>query len=63
MDNPPFLPLGRIPVESEILSEVKTANRYLEILIELLSRAFPQAMTPELSKQIKEAKPIGFGRP
>lgn len=55
-----------MPIDPQIqlLSQIRTTNKLLEILIGLFGKAFPHLFTPELSQQIAEAKkPIGFGKP
>jgi hypothetical protein len=62
----PFSGQGPFNPDIQMLSEIRTTNQLLEILIALFGKAFPQLLTPEVNQQIEDAKkpkPIGFGRP
>ncbi len=56
-----------IPTEVRILSEIRTTNEYLGILVKMLTKAFPQLATTETSEQIraikKRRKEIGYRSP
>jgi hypothetical protein len=65
MEYPPYLAdLPPIPSpQALILQEVRQANQYLEILIEMFVRKFPEVLSDELGdeiKKVKKARKIGF---
>ncbi len=52
--------------EIQLLSEIRTTNQLLRILISLFGKAFPHLLTPEVTQEIEDAKrpkPIGYGKP
>lgn len=57
---------GNMPIKTEflILSELKITNDYLETLIGMFAKAFPDSISQESDAQFRAAKakrePIGF---